>query len=225
MRLRHVEGLPTSLADELWYVRREPSLNLHGATAPGSSVSASYGGADPRDLRKDDLHRYLQLVDQALQPALSGRKEPLVVAAVEHVSAQFAEITSYAHLVGNVAGSPPDHMTDELHASTFALASASVEPETAVRERLSALAATGLVETNPVPIFDALSAGRVEQIVARCALRVNTTAVYEPEREPVDHVVAAAVAADLPVYVFHDADPATGSNSVEGPEVAAILRY
>jgi hypothetical protein len=222
MAEQEVEGLPTSLADELWFVRREPTLNLHGATAGGGSPGAAYGGSDPRDLRKDDLRRYLHAVEHAVRPVLTGRAEPLVIAAVEHVAAMYTDLTDYPFLAGVVAGSPPEQLTDPLHAAAFALVEALPDGSAAARARWTELLGTGLATADPAEIEAALAAGRVASLLVAADASVDVTPRAEPGDEAATRLVTAAVGAGLEVVVV---DVDTVDTSTLPQRVGAILRY
>ena len=110
--------LPASIADALGADWEPRSVQFHTgtpATGTGRRSAVFHGQGGGRDDAKDEIRRFLQIVDDGLTGRIDDRSTPLVVAAVDYLIPLFHAVSSYPGLVeGGVPGSP-----DELDAPTL----------------------------------------------------------------------------------------------------------
>jgi len=97
---------------------RVPDLPRDAASATGTasvnsrSYSGRVGGGEGQKLR---LSQFCRKVDEALRPILSGRDEPLVIAATDPLLSIFRQVCSYPNLAARaIEGSPAHHSAAEL---------------------------------------------------------------------------------------------------------------
>jgi hypothetical protein len=218
MRELEVEGLPHGVVEDLPLDQHEESLQVHGAiTGPGSEASFhGHGGA--KDAAAVARERYLRAVDHALHPALRGRTEPLVVAGVRSVVAEFAGLTGHGPIIAQAAGNVDRMPLEELHAAAWVAA----EPlflrrrDEALR-RYTALAGTGRTSDRLEEVVEAASQGRVETLLVPPA-----TAVASGDADTTGAVEEAITATVLHRGEVH---LVAGGSWPDLTVPAAILRY
>lgn len=199
----HVADLPTRLEEALWYVRREPTFQRHGSGA----VHASGGG---NQWHKDDVHRFVQLVDEALvattRRSSELRERPVVVVGVGYEAAMFRE----AHGEAMVLEANPDRWTQaQLHARTWPVVSGQPGRAQLAAERAAERAGTGAALLEPADIRAAAEEGAVSELL------VANSATGVPD---LDEAVLAAVSTGAAVWSVADDELPTGSPA------AALLR-
>ena len=200
----HVPDMPAALEEALWYVRREPTFQRHGSGA----MHATGGG---NQWHKDDVQRFVQLVDEALVRTTRSseglRQRPLVVVGVGYEAAMFRD----AHGAAMVLEANPDHWTEaQLHDRTWPVVSAIPGPAKSAAMRAAERAGTGMAVLDPADIRAAAEEGAVsELLVARSATGV-------PD---LDEAVLAAVSTGAAVWSVADDDLPTGAPA------AALLRH
>lgn len=201
-----VPDLPTRLEDALWFVRREPTFQRHGSGA----MHASGGGTQ---WHKEDVRRFVQLVDDALENARAAANDdsagsvsdrPLVVVGVGYEAAMFRDV----HGEAVVLEANPDHWTEsQLHQRTWPVMRVLPGPAQVAAARVAARAGTGTALLDPAEIRSAAEEGAVgELLVARSATGV-------PD---LDEAVLAAVAAGAVVW-------SVGADELPTGAVAAAL--
>lgn len=210
-----VEGMPVRLDEALWYVRREPTIERHGSGALHVSDSG-------RQLHKDDIRRFLQMVDDAIAPTLAGTNLPLVVMGVEFDAATFVNGTHYHDVVpAPVIGNP-----DLLDPATIRERS---EPRGDLyelrREELLArareLAGTGLVLSEPAAIADASDRGVVRDLLLAHEATVVTRGdgLLDPDRTSLAHAFTKVAVTGADCVVVNRRDLPMDADAV------AVLRY
>lgn len=208
-----VEGMPDSIEEALWYIRREP--NRHG---PGA-IHGTGGGA--QDLRKDDVRQYIHLIDKAIAPTLNGADEPLVVIGVEYEAAMFINHTHYRHTVDiPISGSPDSMQQDELHRRSWAFVRSQDRAASAALDQLRQLAGTGKTATDTDEVVAVSRSGSVSDLlVARSATEGETTNGSAVERRRIAASVIESLRHRSRIHIVDDDD------LPDDTRVAAVLRY
>jgi len=93
------------------------SVSGAGADAGGGAVFHGQGGADPDVKKKDEIMRFFQRINAALQNYFGGAYAPLVFAGVEYLFPIFRETCHYNHhlIEEPLTGNPDDLSAAELH--------------------------------------------------------------------------------------------------------------
>jgi hypothetical protein len=223
-------------ADEAATEIRVPGLPDDAASATGTasvnsrSYSGRVGGGEGQKLR---LAQFCRKVDESLRPLLSGRSEPLILAAAEPLLSIFRQVCSYPNLAERaIEGSPARQSPADLGAKARAImdarhldAIARLKDLYATREnegrattqiaRAARAATFGAVDTLLVDI-DVVIPGQVDDATGEITLADAST----PGNYGVIDEIAARVLANggRVLGVRRDDIP-------EGAELAAILRY
>jgi hypothetical protein len=210
-----VPDMPRSIDDALWYIRREPVRNRDGA-------GVLHGSGGGEDLRKDDVHQYLHLIDKAITPILGGGESPLVIIGVEYEAAMFINSTHYRHTFGiPVLGSPEGMPIDELHERSWELVKSHDTSAAEAVSRLHQLAGTGKTAADPNDLIAAGESGSVRDLLVARSV-VDDTGVLPmsaADRRTVVAVVNDCLRQRATIHIVDDAD-------VLGDlRIAAILRY
>jgi hypothetical protein len=210
-----VPDMPRSIDDALWYIRREPVRNRDGA-------GVLHGSGGGEDLRKDDVHQYLHMIDKAITPILSGGESPLVVIGVEYEAAMFINSTHYRHTYGvPVLGSPEGMPVDELHERSWELVESHDTAAADAVSRLHQLAGTGQTVTDSDGLIAAGENGSIRDLlVARSAVdETGGVPMSAADRRTVAAVVNDCLRHRAAIHVVGDA-------AIVGDlRVAAVLRY
>ena len=203
-----VSDMPGSIADALWYIKREPVRNRVGS-----------GGDE--NVRKDDLRQYLHLVDKAITPVLKGSDVPLVVIGVEYEAAMFINHTHYRHTVEiPVAGNPEAMSLDELHRRSWEFVSARSSSAEEAVARLHELAGTGRTIADLEQLVAASRDGQVaELLVARSATDDEGEPVPAAQRPAAVKAVNETIRHRGRIHIVDD------ESLPSDVRVAAILRY
>jgi hypothetical protein len=139
-----------------------------GAAGTASVNSRSYsgriGGAEGQ---KTLLRSYCRKVDAALRPVLSGRPEPLILAATEPLLSMFRSVATFPGLAAEAIRTSPDRMApgalaeaarpilDAIHAALIAT----------VQARFASLRGAGRATTDIATAARAATAGAVELLM------------------------------------------------------------
>jgi hypothetical protein len=154
--------IPDGMADALGSDWEQRSLQLHSG-ATGRGVFHGHGAGEDD---KEELAKFLNLVDNALLRLLDDRQTPLVVAAVGYLIDIYREVSKYPSLMeGGVEGNPDDRSAQELHARAWEVVKprfSRAQQEAARRFR--AKAGTGLVSADVREIVLAAGDGRVDTL-------------------------------------------------------------
>ncbi|KND19431.1 hypothetical protein ADZ37_10675 [Pannonibacter phragmitetus] len=230
--VRVIELLGDQPAQEI----RVPNLPKDAASVAGTanvnsrSYSGRLGGGEGQ---KHHLRQYCRQIDAALRGLLSGRSEPLILAATQPLLSMYRSVNSYGHLAGpaietspvnlpaHELGSQARAIMDELNAAAIAGFGALFSERGAENRAVSdvgraARAATfGAVDTLLVDM-DSVVPGLVDETTGAISLeKTDSAASYDVIDEIAGRVLAnggrvlAARREDIP----------------EGGELAAILRY
>jgi hypothetical protein len=211
----HIDALPGSIEDTLWYIRREPILNRHG-----SGVIHGAGGG--QDLRKDDVRQFIHLIDKAVTTELDGSEAPLVVVGVDYEAAMFINHTRYRHAVKPaVLGSPDSMPIAEIHRRSWELVRAQDDAGAAVLRQFYKLAGTGKTAIAPNDIVAASEQGVVRQLLVAASATDGgqTPALTAAERHTIVLAVNQALMHKADIHIVDDA------SMPDGARVGAVLRY
>jgi hypothetical protein len=175
--------MPRSLADALRYDDlQKPELLNHPSTGPGRAIpgQASGGRGDRKHAfhghgesdvqEKDHIAAYLHLVDTALQSRLYDLgSPPLVLAAVDYVSAIYRSISKYKRLLATtIEGNPDGLRPHELHGRARPILEAGWKSRLDdARSRFEDLAARGLATAKLSEVVDAADTGRVDTLLVK----------------------------------------------------------
>jgi hypothetical protein len=218
--IREVEipGVPEGIADTLRERDRQTPLQVRHATAGSTDASFFHGHGGAKDTAEDRRRRYLLEVDRVLQPILKRREDPVVLAGVRELAAEFRALSTCRSVVGEVPGNPdsahPDRLRDaawEVVAPWFAR-----QPREAL-ERFEHLTGTRRAETDPEALADAAMEGRIDVLFVRSALEMR-------DEDPttlslIDDAVVHTLRHGGAVYVL------TEEERTSHPDGGAILRY
>jgi len=223
-----VPGLPASRADALWYEHHERLRNVHGGSHQGTdrTIGIVHGSPSAHDLRKDQLLRFFQVVDEKLRRVLRDETAPLFVAGVDYELAIYREANRFPHLAGLLdIGNPERLSTDQLHERVWpAVAGVLDSPRRELLDRVEQ-SATPLTSTRAI-----LTACRERRVAA---LLVAPNRLEWGRLDAVDgHPVHDAGDVDLVSLVIGEAlDQGAdlcqlAPGELKGdPAVAAVARY
>lgn len=205
-----VPDLPRSLEEALWFVRREPTFERHGS---GSMHAAGSG----REWHKDDLHRFVQLIDEAVMPVVRVSNAPLLVMGVGYEAAMFVNASRYRHVVREpVEGNPDSLEASEVHARSWTAMQDRVWTATEVVSKARALLGTGLAVTDPAELLVAAERGEVGTLAvsaAASAVRQGHHLLGGP-RHDLCRTVLWSAAAGAAVHVVPSGDLPGGADAV-----------
>jgi hypothetical protein len=195
-----VPDLPKSLEEALWFVHREPTFERHGSGA----MHASGGG---REWHKDDMQRFVQLVDEAVLPVLRGSTAPLVVLGVGYEAAMFVNVSRYRHVVREpVEGNPDSLDADQVHERSWAVAKDRVSVAGDLLAKARELLGTGMAVSDAVELRTAAVSGAVGSLLVTPAATAVPTVQRElgAEREALCRAVLSAAASGAGLFVAPD---------------------
>jgi len=162
----NLKGLPKNLEQALGYETPEKQNGarpLPASVGGGGRRAIFYGqSAGPED-GKDELVRYLRVIDAALRGHFKDRGAPLVLAAVDYFFPLYREVNSYPYLVEEgIEGNPEKASLAQLYMRGWEI----VQPlfKQAEREALARyqqLVGTGLASCDLEEVLRAAFQGRV----------------------------------------------------------------
>jgi Bacterial archaeo-eukaryotic release factor family 3 len=162
-------GVPLGVRDALQGAEAQKQLQLYVADRGGVGARGIFhGNGSAGDVQEERVLQYLRKVDWALGEVLAGERAPMVLAAVEHLTPRWRQVSTYPHLVDEtLAGNPEALGSHELHVRAWAV----VEPlfHQAQREatgRYDQLVGTGLTSQDPREIVGAAEDGRIDTLFA-----------------------------------------------------------
>ena len=213
-----------------------PGMPKDAATAIGTaslnsrSASGRIQGDEGQNLR---LRQFVRIVDAALRPVLSGREEPLILAAADPLRSLFGAANNYPHLAEQAIETSPAQMSE-------------ADLDAAARPVLDGLHAARLSD-----FFSTYSIretqGRATADIAQAA-RAATFGAVETLLVDIDEVVPGWIDRETGAVTFTEGADATtygivdeiaartlgaggevlgvrGSDLPEGASLAAVLRY
>jgi hypothetical protein len=125
------QGVPASLEQALQSERTESALRLRGSLA-GGRAPALYREDSGRDERKLDVARFHRKIARAVEAALAGRAEPIVLVATRAHHSGLRAVLRLPRLLEEGVEISPDHLSrSELHARTWPLVERAIAAEEA----------------------------------------------------------------------------------------------
>jgi hypothetical protein len=96
-----VAGLPTNMKDALNYTEADRGSQVHSSMrgSLGKQAAVFHGHGGQPDTHKDDLLRFLRLIDSSLKPFLRDERTPMLLAGVEYLLPLYREVNHYPHVV------------------------------------------------------------------------------------------------------------------------------
>lgn len=93
--------MPASMAEALRWDDPERELQWHSQTnSRGERPAIFHGhGVGTKEIHKENLLRYFQMVDQYVCKVLTGENKPLVLAGVDYLLPIYREANGYRHLI------------------------------------------------------------------------------------------------------------------------------
>jgi hypothetical protein len=188
-----LEDVPKSLDEALQYDetakegQRRMSTPKGGTNNSFQHAGSFHGQGSPdRDKFQRDMEQFFYAIDRGLHKYLQGKREPLVLAGVEHLFPGYREANSYQHLVEDgIPGNPELLKPEELQAKAWEI----VEPiflqeQQEAIEHYKELTPTGRASTDIKEVVPAAYYGRVEQLFV--AVGVQQWGIFNPNSNTID---------------------------------------
>jgi len=226
--------VPASLRDVIAAPERGGGAEARPLGGGRSGTAVFYGGAGDDNVKKDEVHRFLQQVAGGLHDYLGTQDLPMVLVGLEPLLGMYREVATYGHVLEREVRQNPDQLSAmELHTAAWPIVA---EQQAAAKqhavERFAQLNGTGLASSDLDEVEAAATAGRVEALLLAadpwCWDQVGAGAptVVELGRDPafaqcerLDHAAVGTLLGRGKVYTFTD-PPVPG-----GGQVAAVFRY
>lgn len=158
-----LDDVPTSLEDAVGHDWAEESLQFRaGHTGGPGGQNATYHGHGDSGDRKDEIRKFLHLVDRGLGDHLEDRSAPIVVAAVDYLIPMFRQLSKLNVVEEGVEGSPDRLSVDELHEKAIDVVRPHLERKD--RELLNRLEETLHTEKAVAGLDDVLRTGTEARI-------------------------------------------------------------
>jgi hypothetical protein len=109
-------GVPRSLTDALGTELTQPSLQFHTGTpgvGNGCRSAVFHGQGAGADEEKDELYRFLRLVDAGVMEVIGDRNAPLVIASVNYLLTMYRRVSQHQNLLKEGVSGNPDAMSNE----------------------------------------------------------------------------------------------------------------
>ncbi len=236
----NVEDVPESVYELLDYDELERHLQFHSRTrtpgaASGDRPAAFHGQSVAKEDEKQDIKKYFQRIDNALEPFLEDGKRPLVLAGVDYLLPIYRDVSSYPYLADEeIVGSPKTWDADALHARAWEIVAPSfADKEAETRRRYKELQANAPSRTSQ-ELEEIVSAAYFERVAALFVDKdAHCWGTFDPEsNEVVEHEAQQAGDEDLldlaAIHTFLNSGQLFSVSSTSMPDettVAAILRY
>lgn len=106
--------IPHNLDEVVGSKSIEKQLQMHhGAT---TSAAIFHGHQGDTDFDKNELEQYLRKINHVVSEYLSGKREPLLLAAVERTFAEYKRLNTYPYLIEDFVHGSHDRVNDqEIH--------------------------------------------------------------------------------------------------------------
>jgi len=176
-----VPDLPKSLDDALKYDIADRSLQYHTLTrGEGGKDAMFHGHGDGYD-KKENILRYFQQVDAAIQDQLDGRNRPLVLAGVDYLLPIYREANQYPHLMDKGIEIHPETLNEkELHSKVWQIVSPHFQQEQdQARDDYYVMKQRHLASDDLEEIIPAAYFGRVSSLFT--ALKVQRWGTFDPQ--------------------------------------------
>ncbi|MCJ8499041.1 hypothetical protein [Desulfatitalea alkaliphila] len=235
-----MDGLPQTIEAALQYDSKDRQVQLHTGASDGTTAGAGrrpamfHGHGVSIDDHKDEVYRYFQKVDPALQAVLAGRQEPLVLAGVDYLLPLFRKATAYGNVLeGELTGNPEGLKPEELHGKALEIVIPELEKQQMEAERqYHELAGKGYTAAGVQSVLPAAAYGKIDTLFVVLDAwqpgifdrQRNEVTVFEQEDPTADDLLDLATAYTLQhggrIYALP-----SGRLPEKDADVAAILRY
>lgn len=203
------EETPESIDEALQLDDPEKQLQFHTGTASASAgggqragVFHGHGGGGGEE-KKEELERYLNLLDTALKPVWREQQAPLVLAGVDYLLPIYQKVSEYAHIMPEgITGNPEQLRPEELHEQAWMIVEPHFLQELGnVVDAYQQLASTEQASENVEAIVAAAAYGRVDKLIVAVDAQIwgtFDTATGKVVQRPTDQRQAD----DLPLLDF-----------------------
>ena len=163
-------GAPSDFDEAMKYEDPDHSIHLISGppSAPGQKRHAGvfHGHGGTPDVEKEQLGRYLRLIDAAVGSALHGSDAPLLIGGVESIVATYRELSAYPRIAASfLAGNPDEMSAERIHADARELlAPYFAAHRDADLAELESRSGTGAVAHELTEIVPAAHEGRVRAL-------------------------------------------------------------
>ena len=225
------EGVPHSLAEALKYDDPEKQQQYHSGDAGGSPIYHGQGVGTTDN--KDEIKRFFQQIDKALNSVLQEEKTPLILAGVEFLLPIYHETNSYNNLLEHgITGNPENVSASDLHQQAWSI----IEPHFAAAQksamdRYHQLSGTGEASSELESIVAGAANGQVDTLFitpdvnywGKFDRQANKVEVTSPETEGsidlIDFAVTQTYLQKGNVYIIDR------EKMPEDSQIVAIFRF
>jgi hypothetical protein len=227
--------LPKGIEEALGYDDPEKQLQHQTLSRTGSGHPAIHHGHGDDYDQKENIQRYLQMVDHSVNRYFKDKRTPLVLAGVDYILSIYREVNSYDHLIEEgVSGNPESLPSDQLHRKAWEAVKPIIQDNhsTALERYLYLYSSENDKTANQVQeVLPAAYFGRIESLFV--AIDQNQWGVFNPETNTTDlHQEMNPDNHDLldlaAIYTYQNGGSvyAVKSEKIPGEAgLAAILRY
>lgn len=218
----------------------QKQLQFHTGTSPStaqgglrSAIFHGHGGG--QEEQKEEIERYLNLLDMGLKEIFRDQQAPLVLAGVDYLLPIYHKVSEYAHIMEEgITGSAEYLRPEELQERAWPIVEPHFRQELEkVIEQYQQLAVTAKATDSIEEIVAAAFYGRVDKLLLSVDSQIwgsfdpNTGKVTRaqagqtPEHDLAlsDYAAMQTLQKDGAVYALHQEEMPTGSS------MAAVLRY
>jgi hypothetical protein len=161
----HSPKLPGSLEETLASRDFSPRLQGHTSRASARKVITYHGHSAPVEEIHENRRMYCRQLDAAVRDLLGQSSEPLVLACVKELFAEFQTIHTYPHVVSEPIRGNPDRLSQsELHEAAQRIIDSETEKQIARAVAEYTVQNTDRASTNAEAIFEAALRGCVRTI-------------------------------------------------------------
>lgn len=213
-----LEGVPSSLADELRYDEVQDAVQYSSVPSPTNAAAGGratgaifHGHGGEKDTDRSNMERYLRKIEGAVTNVIREHPGvPLVLMGVEYAVAMYRALNTSPSIADEqVLGATDELAPHEIHASVLS----ALKPRfaAAVQARLGELGdagGAGLATHDPTVIVPAAAQGRVATLFFDDG--VGPFGVFDRERHEVDMICV-----DAPRLLRESGEPANGGPAAD----------
>lgn len=208
-----VHDMPRGMSDALWYVQRTSTMQRHGS-------GAVHASGDGREHRKEDIHRYAQLILGHVRPLLDA-SSPVVVMGVGYETAIVADELRDRRVTTLEIGNPDDLSPAVVHELSWPVVAQDSRAAEEALALVAELLGTGRAVTSVADIDEFARQGAVQSILVARRLTdpPRTQGMLDGERALLADAVTSAASAGATVLAVDD------DRLPSGCTAAAVLRW
>lgn len=223
--------IPGSMDEALKH--EDPESQLQSHRHGDTTATGFHGHGEGKEVRKEELERFMRAVDRGLQERVGNSGKPLILACVSYYEPIYRSVSSYPTIVDEILeGSPERVKAEELHARALdIIESREGATNEQVVEKYHEQAGTGRTASSIDEIVELASQGRVDTLLVAADAPEHwvsdvqddaATAVNGEREQPGYDKVDLAVKDTI----GHGGDVLIVDNALDnGERIAAILRY